>query len=291
MERIAAVVVFFNPSSEALRNVISCARQVAKVIVVDNSERPDSSFLRPILEIDNVEYLHNGWNKGIANALNVGAAEARKLDYKWLLTMDQDTQLPDDYVASLMACKANIPGKNVGIIAPTYAGSKMLRLPEADQDQSVDKAIPLLFTMTSANLLNLDAYQEAGEFLEELFIDHVDHEYGMRLNSIGYKVYEFPDVVLRHKPGLGKKIGKKLNYTSHSPIRLYYFCRNGFRVSTLYRRQFPVFKSFFQNLLIREMIKIILFEDRKVQRFRMMIRGYKDFRQNKFGPYNVEHAS
>jgi rhamnosyltransferase len=291
MDRIAAVVVFFNPSSEALLNAISCSLQVEKVIVVDNSERSDRAFLKPILEIDNIRYIHNGQNRGIANALNRGATEASKLGFKWLLTMDQDTALPKDYVATIVSRMSDISDKDVGIIAPTYENSKMIPLNKDESIQSVSNAIPVLFTMTSANLLNLESYQKAGEFLDDLFIDHVDHEYGMRLNAYGYKVYELSDVVLKHQPGLAKDLGKKIKYTSHNPVRLYYFCRNGFKVSALYRRRFPVFRRFFLNLLLRQSIKILLFEDRKIERFKMIIRGYKDFRKDKFGPYNVKHGS
>lgn len=288
MDGIAAVVVFFNPSPEALENAISCARQVERVFVVDNSESVDRSFLRPIFQIENIQYIHNGWNRGIANALNRGASEACKLEFKWLLTMDQDTELPEDYVKTIASKTSRISDKNVGIIAPSYKNSKMIRL---NRNESIANVIPVLFTMTSANLLNLASYQKAGDFLDELFIDHVDHEYGMRLNSCGYKVYELPEVVLEHKPGLAKNVSKKIKYTSHSPTRLYYFCRNGFKVSALYRRRFPVFRRFFLNLLIKEILKIILFEDRKLERFKMVKRGYEDFRLNRFGPYNDIHAS
>jgi rhamnosyltransferase len=286
LSKIAAVVVLYNPDQEhVLENIQFCSSQVLHTFLIDNSDAPDVGFVRQLKNLQNATYIWNNGNEGIAHALNVGALRAQESGYEWLLTLDQDTALPLQFVQNMHEGSMPLPSTQIGLLAPAYQDSPTMAI-EDQGEQGAVEARPVLFTMTSGNLINLQSHRLVGGFMKELFIDHVDHEYCLRLNANGYKVYEIPSVTLKHKPGKEKRFGLRpvsFKYASHNPVRLYYFCRNGFKVAMLYDKQFPRFRRFFRNLLVKEIIKILFFENDKITRMQMIFKGYRDFKTNKFG--------
>jgi rhamnosyltransferase len=143
--------------------------------------------------------------------------------------------------------------------------------------------------MTSANILNLTAYQRVGPFRDELFIDHVDHEYGLRLNAAGLKVIQVNTVNLNHIPGAKTNADLKIlsiPYVSHNLIRSYYFVRNGFWVCHAYKKKYPVFGFYFFKLLVRHIVKAVLFQENRKARLQMMLRGYQDYKQRMEGEFH-----
>jgi rhamnosyltransferase len=273
-QSLAGTVVLYNPSDSVFDTILSYIDQVVKLYVVDNSDCHNASLKQKLKQLNNVIYVNNHGNKGIATALNVGAGLALKDGFDFLLTMDQDTSLLPNYIVELMKPFVHEMPDKIGIIAPRY--TKRLKV----NDNALQE---ILFTMTSGNILNLTVYKEVGPFLDELFIDHVDHEYCLRLNRQGFRVIQVNDVEIIHRPGTLTSIFKgRISFSSHSPQRLYYFCRNGFYVSRLYRKDFPVFKRTYRNLFIKEIAKIP-FEDTKLKRLTMVVKGYIDYRNHKLG--------
>lgn len=270
---IAATVVLFNPADDVYDNVSSYTGQVAKVFVVDNSTRYNETLIQRLRGLPNVVYLNNGANLGIAHALNVGAAAAQ-VSHNYLLTMDQDTALTPDYVSRLAAGFQT--HTRVAIVAPLYA-----------QRNTTGKPFETVaFTMTSGNILWLDAYKKAGPFMDELFIDHVDHEYCLRLRAHGYLIVQDNSVFITHRPGNvigGRMLSRDISFSSHSPLRFYYFVRNGFYVSRLYQAQFPDYGRFFRKQLMKEVVKLI-FESKKGLRIRYFFKAWRDYRSNNLGP-------
>lgn len=275
-KRVAAVVVLFNPSSAVLANIESYRTQVEHVFAIDNSVATHKAIEDAIVSSGGVSLHKHGANLGIAAALNTGAQLALGHGYDLLLTMDQDTLLDPGYVERLYAGFLR-NGDQTGIIAPRYGVPT--EAPPKDEH--------VLFTMTSGNLLNLHAYRETGPFMTELFIDHVDHEYCLRLQRRKFHIIQDNSLQLKHRPGHLinlRLLGKNLAISTHSPTRLYYFCRNGFFVSRQYRADFPGFKRSFLRLLVKELLKAIVVSDRW-QRLRMIRLAYRHFLAGKLGEY------
>lgn len=89
---IAAGIVVFNAEKERLENNISrLKKQVKDVYIFDNSNVSDGDY-------DGVTYLSENKNCGIAYALNRIMEQAKADGYKWLITMDQDSLIPDGMV-------------------------------------------------------------------------------------------------------------------------------------------------------------------------------------------------
>jgi rhamnosyltransferase len=274
----AGMVILFNPSNDVFDNISSYINQIKRLYIVDNSTRYNYSLIQRLGQLESAIYINHQGNKGVATALNTGAELAIQDKFEFLLTMDQDTRLSANFVAELFEILSSDHPARIGIISPCHSkGSKKI----AGKYQRV------LYAMTSGNILNLKAYQKVGPFQNELFVDHVDHEYCLRLNEHDYWIMQNNLTEIVHRPGHIRAIkffGRVLSFSSHPPVRLYYFFRNGVYISKIYGERFPEFKRLFRKLAFKEIAKIFM-EKEKILRIRMVLKGLKDSELNKMGPY------
>lgn len=285
MSKVAAVVVLYNPDFNVIKNIKSYVDQVEKLYVVDNSTKLDNSIFEKFKSLDKVEYISNKYNLGAATALNIAAKKAIKDGFKYLLTMDQDSRASADLVQQLQ--KTFQLFDNLGIAAAEHLNTDFQNI--TDNYKQYDREV--LFTITSGNLLNLAAYKNVGDFMDKLFIDHVDHEYCLRLNKNKYKVVKTNRAIIYHRLGnqSQKKILKWTFYPSHHPpIRLFYRSRNRFYVNNLYKNFFPDYVKTDKRNFIRELIEILAFEKKVWQKLKMIILGYIHYKKNHFGKYQGE---
>ncbi len=278
-DKIAAVVVLYNPECDIINNLQSYINQVNKLFIIDNSTVLNQELANQIKQFDNIEYLKNPYNVGIASALNTGAVKAIGQSFEFLLTMDQDSSFSNGAVENML--NELLDNKKIGILSPFLIHVNNPKTP------SGDKLTKITVAMTSGSIIRLSAYQEIGGFEEKLFIDYVDNEYCLRMQLFGYKIMQLNSAYLYHN--LGDVRAKNFFFikvfpTNHSPIRLYYRTRNRFYVYSKY-------KKFSHNyilkdvwLFIKEIIKIILYESNAMKKIKMILFGYMDFRKNIFGP-------
>ncbi len=110
--RAFAVVVLYGMTAEespAYRSLIA-ARAIAgvrqanvSIVLWDNSPSRPSSVDLP----EDVVYIHDPRNLGLAFAYNQALELAVRRGSRWLITLDQDTTLPGDYLLA-MASAANL---------------------------------------------------------------------------------------------------------------------------------------------------------------------------------------
>jgi rhamnosyltransferase len=278
--KIAGVVVLYNPDHQVIDNIQSYISQIEFLTIVDNSERVNELIFNSFKNNSKIFYLTLQENVGVAKALNIGADYAIAKQCDFLLTMDQDSSFSKTALDKMIHTLYQYPTNTIGILSPYHHFKERYRVPTPTIQES-------LFCMTSGGLLNLHAYKKAGKFLESLFIDHVDHEYGMRLNAIGYKVILVNDAELVHCLGTQKAFKcfgiPLLHFISHSPTRCYYMIRNGLYIANLYKRKYPQFYIKNIKLLVKEILKTILLEDDKITRIVHIYRGIKDYQNNRMG--------
>ena len=142
--------------------------------------------------------------------------------------------------------------------------------------------------MTSGSLLRLAAYEKAGPFRDEFFIDFVDIEYCLRLHASGYRVIQAEQACLEHHVGTRIGPGGWLSVTTHSPLRKYYKTRNRLRVWQEYGRLFPGYVWRDRSRFLLEFIRLLLFEPEKKAKLGMMWRGIHDYRRGRFGKYDSQ---
>lgn len=280
MKNIAAVVVLYNPDDTIFKNIPTYLDEVETLFIVDNSETTDLASMNKLKNLSpKIVYIDNRENQGIAHALNVGADSAIEHGSKWLLTMDQDSKFEKNALFEMLQWIQINETTKVGIVSPVHHEDEV-----DNHDFIMD-----LNTMTSGCLLNLSIFQKIGPFDTKLFIDSVDTEYCLRLNSLGYNIKRLRSIVLKHN--LGEQTREKLLFvtftvSNHSSLRRYYIMRNRLYTWQKYYDKFPKFVRYEQWATTKECIKIILGERKKVEKFKMMWRGYIDFKRNRFGKYD-----
>ena len=281
--RIAAVVVLYNPTKEMLSNIDSYIHQVDRLYAVDNSDVKNLEFVKKVKALPNVIYIDNNGNKGIASALNIAAVEAINENYKWLLTMDQDSKITPSMLTEMLEYVQSEMVDKISMLSPFHANPYQLL---AD---SIQKYTEVLAAMTSGCLLNLNNYIQIGPFDEEMFIDHVDHEYCLRSHQKGYNIIRVNNAVLQHNVGNLNQhtlFGKNFFSTNHSPIRSYYSFRNRIRLIKRYYKSFPGYCFHSSIRFLIDLGIIVLYEDKKIVKLKMMGIGIFDGVRGRYGKFN-----
>lgn len=256
LSAIVAVVPAYRPATDVPSRLRALAAQVPGVVVVDDgSPCTFDAVLRACGALDGVTVVRHEQNRGIAAALNTGlnvvrscmSGEAAQRDSPstgGLLTVDQDTDLPPGYVASLSDAwsRASQAGLRLGALAAGEVRLADTRLsyrtrPIAAGLAHTDEVLQ------SGTVWSLDALADVGGFDESLVIDGVDTEMCLRLSHFGWLVAVDPAVSLDHRLGHSAAVrilGREVLATGHSPQRRYYSTRNRLRLLPQHLRSDPV---------------------------------------------------
>lgn len=284
-EEIAAVIVLYHPDDSVIDNLKSYMHQVDIIWAIDNTEEKqiNTPLIKELIRNDRIIYIPNNENLGIAKALNIGAQCALKSGYNYLLTMDQDSTASPNMVATLLAY-GSVDDPHFGILSPFHSiavqAAPLSMEPNCQQ---------VLTAWTSGSLLNLNAYKQVGPFNNDYFIDFVDHEYCMRLNLAGYRIYKVNKAILKHN--IGTDIQKRrllwleLIVSNHSPLRRYYITRNRLRLASDMNRWFPSFFWDDKKKMLAEVLTILFFEKERMKKISMMLQGVLDYIRNVLGKY------
>jgi rhamnosyltransferase len=281
MLKIAGVVVLYNPNDRISKNILSYIDFIDKLYVIDNTPKKNNRRLLP--KNKKIFYKPNNKNLGIAASLNIGVKEALEDNYEWLLTMDQDSNFQGDNLPKMIKWLEKNHKKNIGLISPWHELNIGLKKPK-----NIDYPLTV---MTSGNIINLDAYKTIGGYKDYLFIDCVDFEYCLNLQSNGYKIVRLNKIELKHELGnikVDKFLFKNVTHSNHSYIRRYYIVRNSFIVGKMYKNKFPEFYKIIMREIRRDIIKIIIIEKDKYRKIRNMIRGYIDYKKGITGEYRYK---
>ena len=280
--RIAGTIVLYQPDQDVISNIKSYFDEIEVLYVIDNSETMKSDIVQQILQFDKIVYLPNGENLGIATALNIAAVRAITDGYDFLLTMDQDSCAESGMINNLLRLLNYVVWDEIGIVSPVHVVESN---PQSSNNGFFSEVKSV---MTSGNLLNLKAYTKVGRFADDLFVDCVDHDYCLRLTQAGFKIFQVNKSVLHHKLGLisqFKLLHKTLTTSNHSPLRRYYNTRNRFYIWNTYGDYAKEFVMEDKCSFRGEIRNILFGESERFAKFCMMIRGYLDYRNNKFGKY------
>ena len=295
MIKLAACVVLYNPDDTIFENILTYGNYVDKLIVVDNSLKKNNLLIDRLNEVfeSKLIYINNNDNLGIATALNQACDKAIELQFKWILTMDQDSSFINfDHYKKCLEKVQNV--NNVALLA---ANTDKEGYSTCDKnDCSCNYREDKFSVITSANIVNLEYFEEIGRFNDKLFIDMVDYDYCLRINIKKFKILYFPDVFVEHKLGevhLRTNIftRKKKYKTEHNAQRAYYISRNSLYLSKNYGKYFP--KEFgmlhiLNIVFIHDVTKILLYEIDKWNKLKAKFIGLYHFIINRYGKYNLK---
>lgn len=282
MLKIAGVVILYNPDKNIGKNIASYLNNIDKLYVIDNSPYKNSKLLP---NNSKIKYIFNNKNLGIATALNMGAKEAIKDGYDFLLTMDQDSKFSAKSLDNLMLWLSKNMKDDIGLISPRHIINIEQQKPKEDIEYP-------LTVMTSGNIINLKAYKKIGGYKDFLFIDSVDFDYCLNLIDHNYKVIQLNKIELKHELGnikTEKFLWRNITHSNHNYVRRYYITRNSLYVGKKYKNKYPTFYKQVKREIGRDIVKVILLESGKYKKLRNMLRGYIDYKKGIKGEYKYNN--
>jgi GT2 family glycosyltransferase len=221
--RLFAVVVIYKlkPSdSQTLKTLLRSAASMAsselelKILLWDNTPGGQASgdISKEIL------YVSAPDNPGLARAYNHALELAHDAGFDWLLTLDQDSDLPENFLARMVghSCSLNST-TDIGAIVPQVTGDGRNLSPF----QFAFGAMPRWFdygfegiaqgatyALNSAALVRVDALRQIGGYDPMFPLDVSDINLFHRLHHAGKKVYVAGDMLIHHDFSLLKKHGR-----------------------------------------------------------------------------------
>jgi rhamnosyltransferase len=281
--QVCAILVSYHPDAELPSRAARILEQAGALVIVDNgSGAATHEMLRRIAADSRVSLVLNPANLGVASALNLGMEQARASGFAWVLLLDQDTDLRDGMLASLIEVRAAYPEPaRVAVIGAGFGEeTRVAREPGAAWEE-VESVI------TSGSLIPLSVHAALGPFRDEFFIDYVDTEYCFRARAQGYRVIRTTQPLMSHTIGAPTRhdvLGVSKWTSNHSPDRRYYIARN----DTVMLREYGGYafgawalKSLGRRL--RTSRRIVLYERSKARKIAAVWAGWWDGVRGRLG--------
>lgn len=287
---VAAIIVTFFPEQNGLQVLLDRLRQqVDWLIVVDNGS---------VGNVAQGEHHFIGLeeNKGIAFAHNTGIELAKKMGARFVLLFDQDSVPEIDMVSRLVFAyeRLLVLGMRVAAVGPRYHDERQNNPPpfvriksfglERCKEPDFEEFAKVDYLISSGCLIPVGVIEDVGGMLNELFIDYVDIEWGLRARSKGYQSFGCFSAKMKHSLGENPIIFLGKNIPMHSALRHYYHVRNAV---WLYRQSWLSWNWKFVDGY-RMVVKVVfysLFAKPRSQQLLMMVRGVRDGFANRLGKY------
>ncbi|HOB05497.1 MAG TPA: glycosyltransferase [Propionibacteriaceae bacterium] len=283
MLQVRAAIVAYEPGPALVELCRVLGETGMPVLVVDNASSQGRDWLAAAEEVG-ATVTRLDQNRGVAGALNVALATSS--DAEWLLTLDQDSLITAEMVDVLTRSSARLDPR-VAIVAPIVRDDAAAEViqgdPDADGWYLADRVL------TSGSLCRVAALRDIGGFRDDLFIDLVDWDVGLRLRASGWTLAIEPKALLMHSlgratghrvPGIGRVVT-----TNHAPDRQYYKVRNFLllgRDGSLGAE--PGWAARTGLGLLSSVAKVVAFEPDKRAKLGAMAQGLRDGLLGRGGP-------
>jgi GT2 family glycosyltransferase len=209
---ILAVIVLYHRTPEAspawtgLQQAvarISPRLQSFRVILYDNSPGASVPALLPAWATYRADSSNGGLSPAYNYALNIAEAEG----YDWLLTLDQDTDLPGDFLDRISEYAIEVSGRGeIAVIVPQLREGEILLSPRIVLTGRT-RAVPPRFVgvrreevhaFNSAALWRVSAVRQIGGYSNCFRLDHLDIWMHHQLHRAGFRTYVAGDIQLQH---------------------------------------------------------------------------------------------
>lgn len=248
MPKVGVAVVTYHPDLTALVSMLEAYYpQLSQLVMVDNgsSEQILANIRIWVRDHPKAEILELKENLGIAEAQNRAVSKIFASGCEFVLLSDQDSYPANNLIENLLAgfsaplsASAN---SQVAAVGPLVCDSRKSNAADtlaytwqkwgpkrAPHSQLSNQYLKAAFLLASGCIISRDAWAEIGPMNSELFIDHVDLEWGLRANQQGKTLLVRTDTKISHSLGENslKIPGRTQPIHTHSPIRCYYLSRN-----------------------------------------------------------------
>jgi rhamnosyltransferase len=246
---VSAIIVTYNPErSQLLALVCALLPQVGSIVIVDNGSSFESiRFIKEITGSHPIEVILLGVNLGIAAAQNKGIDHARDLGSKYVMLFDHDSKPSGNMVSKLMTAlqKKEGLGLKVAAVGPNFSTEHIPNLKpfRVAKGFRVDRhgcpkstsVIQVSYLIASGSLIPMSTLNAIGGMCDDLFIDYVDIEWGLRASQNGYSSFGVCGALMEHDLGDLPLHFFGMSIPNHSPLRHYYLFRNAV---WLYRQEY-----------------------------------------------------
>ncbi|MGL4864544.1 MAG: glycosyltransferase [Cetobacterium sp.] len=291
-KKIDVIIVTYNTSNTIKTLLKSIHKSVNNIFIVDNNSSNKDELILLEIEYKNLEIIFNNENLGLAKAQNIGIKKSLEKKSEFILFLDDDSRLIDNYIENMLQEYEKIPlNDTIAMLSPEIVQIVDKELKKTKIQYKKDKKIvrtflrenetrtDVVFAISSGSMIKTEVIEKIGYFMEEYFIDEIDTEYSMRILANNLKI------LVTSKAKLFQKYGNKTkkNYlfipiyiTNHSAIRLYYKYRN-FRYTILkYKEILPEQVYFLKKHKFLNFIRVLLFENDKALKLKYILKGLKD---------------
>lgn len=280
-----AIVVAYQPELEKIGALLDALLpQVQSVVVVDNGSHSQFAVWLDRYQLQGVHGIFLGVNAGVATAQNVGIEWARRQGAGYVMLFDQDSLPAPDMVKCLTEA---IQAKHaedcaVAAVGPCYVDARQggaqpfvrlqgLTLKKLACDK-LTSIVEVDYLISSGCLIPMSTLDAVGVMRDDLFIDYVDIEWGLRAKKKGFQSYGVCAAKMTHE--LGEEPIAFLDKTIpvHTPLRHYYQFRNAL---WMYQQQWlPMkWKLVDSGKLFKQYVFFSIFGKRRSAHFRMMTLG------------------
>jgi rhamnosyltransferase len=261
---VCAGVTAYNPGTGFDQRINAIAGQVALVIVVNNG---DLNSLSRENFADNVEIRFNNNVGAMAGALNIALREARLRNFDYLVTFDQDSVVPPELIAGLIAACGDT---GAPIVGPNYFNSATQapgRFNIYRGGLMISRWFPkpagfheAYCVITSGMLIALNDLTRNLEYREDFLVDLVDVEFCLRARSLGLRVVVNTDVSMSHALGYRLTGSWRFSATHYGPFRRYLATRNRIVLWRQYLRAFTLFVLTDIAIAFADLVRTLLVE-------------------------------
>ena len=157
-----------------------------------------------------VRWDSRGQNEGLAGPYNRALRQASEEGFHWLLTLDQDTSLPADFISKLSTTLEFVTSLNhVAAVVPRIYDKHRLISPNGLSLGMLPKFLPEDFVgvsllgstsaINSASTVRISSVQAAGGYDPNFPLDYCDAVMYHRLNAAGFRVFVMGQVRVEHE--------------------------------------------------------------------------------------------
>ena len=225
-KKIGIVSVFYSPERDSLNLFRMLSSEGFPVVIYDNGMTEEQR--EQLKTFENLKTCGTGQNKGLAFGLNAAAEELLKEPaVGHVIFFDQDSKpsksLPKRLKTNLEVLRKT---EKIACLAPRLSDIKKMNTGESGI-KDTKKFLEVMTVATSGTIVRREELEEIGKFVDELFIDCIDHEWCFRAKKLGYSIYVDRSNSLEHNMGeFGVNIFGKYKPAYRSPVRHYYIVRN-----------------------------------------------------------------
>jgi len=213
---------------------------------------------------DSFSYVHDPRNLGIGAAYNYAWEKSRKNGNEWLLLLDQDTTLKEEYLSQIFRKDKQHFNPDIVAIVPQILSNGILVSPlpsnkisrKKATEKMLDEGVPSypLTAINSGAMIKVNFLTKIGGFNKEFPLDYLDHWLFHKIQSLGYNTYVISSV-LEHELSV-------TNYDNVSLERYKSILNSELLFYSKYKKE--MYKEFKKHLIPRFIKQLLLFRNKRI---------------------------